>query len=165
MTTIRKREIRKYRRRLHRTVALYLALKAWCAGINCIVLSRSELIKFFDMENTPGIRMSEIEKDMKPWFKGFKPYHRENNNTYVTWLFLLQSDDTSFLPPGSNLSTSPGVKKLIEGLAGGERKVILLSEILGETGVPTQRDMITELTLLTAGLMSPTSTTHIKLNS
>ena len=101
--------------------------------------------------------MAEIQKDMKPSFKGFKPYYRENDNTYVNWLFLSQSDDISFLPSGSNLSTGPGVKKLIEGLAGGGRTVVLLSEILGATGVPTQKDMVTELTLLTAGLTSPPS--------
>ena len=159
MATIREREVRRYRFRLHRIVSLYLALKAWCGDVNCIVLSRSELLKFFNMESTPGIRMAEIEKDMKPWFKGFKPYYRENDNTYVNWLFLSQSVDISFLPSGSNLSTSLGVKKLIEGLAGGGRKIVVLSEILGAGGVPTQKDMVTELTLLTAGLTSPRTLT------
>ena len=154
MATIQKRENRIYRLRLHRIVSLYLALKAWCADVNCIAVSRSELLKFFGMDSTPEKRMAEIEKDMKPWFKGFKTYHRENANTYVNWLFLSQSADRSFLPPGSTLSTSTGVKKLIEGLGGGA-STVLLSEILGASGVPTQKDMVTELTLLTAGLSSP----------
>src|SRR5712691_7254976 len=128
--TIRQREVKRYRRRLHRIVSLFLALKAWCSDVNCIVLSRTELLKFFGMDSTPGSRMAEIQMDMKPWFKGFKPYYRENDNTYVNWLFLSRSEDMSFLPLGSNLSTSPGVKRLIEGLASGGRKIVLLSEIL-----------------------------------
>lgn len=155
MTTIREREIRTHRLRLHRKVSLYLALKAWCAGANCIALSRSELLKFFHMDSTPAERMAEIQKDMKPWFKGFRPYYRENGNTYVNWLFLTQSEDISFLPLGSHLSTSPGVKKLIDGLGGGATKVALLSELLGDAGVPTEKDMASELTLLSAGLSSP----------
>jgi len=62
--TIQQREVRRYRGRLHRIVSLYLALKAWGTGVNCLVLSRSELLKFFKMDSTPGSRMAEIEKDM-----------------------------------------------------------------------------------------------------
>lgn len=163
MATIREREIKRYRLRLHRIVSLYLALKAWCGGVNCIVLSRSELLRFFDMESTPGSRMPKIQNDIRPWFKGFKPYYRENDKTYVHWLFLSQSEDMSFLPSGSNLSTSSAViRKLIDGSGSGATKIALLSEILGSAGVPTQQDMTTELTLLTAGLSSPP--THIKPN-
>jgi hypothetical protein len=155
MPTIREREIRRYRRRLHRIVSLYLALKAWGGGVNCLVLSRSELLRFFNMESTPETRMSEIQKDMKPWFKGFKPYYREKDRTYVHWLFLSQHEDLSFLPSGSNLSTSSTViKRLIDGAETGSTKTGLLSEIL-EGKVPTQKEMVTELTLLTAGLSSP----------
>lgn len=119
MATIRQREIRSYRLRLHRTVGLYLALKAWRGGVNCIALSRLEVRQFFAMDSTPKKRMGEIQNDLKPWFKGFKPYYRDgNDNTYVQRLFLSQGED-------------------------------------GVLGVPSQKDMITELTLLTAGLSSP----------
>jgi hypothetical protein len=164
MATIREREIRRYRLRLHRIVSLYLALKAWCAHVNCIVLSRSELLHFFDMESTPAARMAEIQKDMKPWFKGFKPYYRENNPTYVHWLFLSQSEDLSFLPPGSNLSTSSGVvRKLIDGSGSGVTKVALLSDILDDKGIPSQEHMVAELARLTAGLRSPSASTKISI--
>jgi hypothetical protein len=160
MATIRQREIKRYRLRLHRIVSLYLALKAWCRDVNCIVLSRSELLNFSDMESTPASRMAEIQKDMKPWFKGFNCYYRENDHTYVHWLFLSQSEDLSFLPPRSNLSTSSAVvRRLIDGSGSGATKVALLSEILDDSGVPTQKDMVTELTLLTAGLRSPSAPT------
>jgi hypothetical protein len=131
MKTIREREIRKYRLRLHRIISLYLVLKAWYAGVNCIAISRSELLKFFAMDTTPESRMAEIERDMKPWFKGFKPYYRENNQTYVNWLFVSQSADLSFLPDGSNLSTGSAViTKLIQASGGGTARIALLSEIL-----------------------------------
>ena len=160
MATIREREIKRYRLRLHRIVSLYLAIKAWCGHVNCIVLSRSELLNFFHMESTPASRMAEIQKDMKPWFKGFKCYYRENDNTYVHWLFLSQSEDLSFLPPGSNLSTSSAVvRRLIDGSGTGATKVALLSEILENGGIPTQIEMVTELTLLTAGLRLPLAPT------
>jgi hypothetical protein len=160
VATIREVEIRRYRLRLHRIVSLYLALRAWCRNVNCIVLSRSELLKFFDMESTPAARMAEIQKDMTPWFKGFKAYYRENDHTYVHWLFLSQSEDLSFLPPGSNLSTSSAVvRKLIDGSGSGATKVALLSDILEDGGIPTQKDMVAELALLTAGLRSPSAST------
>jgi hypothetical protein len=157
MATIRQREIRSYRLRLHRTVGLYLALKAWRGGVNCIALSRLEVRQFFAMDSTPKQRMGEIQNDLKPWFKGFKTYYREGDNTYVQWLFLSQGEDTSFLPAGSTLSSLSAVKSLIEGLGSSAPKTSLFSDVSGMLGVPSQKDMITELTLLTAGLNSPTA--------
>ena len=155
MATIREREIKRYRLRLHRIVGLYLALKAWCRGVNCIALSRSEVRQFFNIDSTPKQRMTEIQNDLKPWFRGFKPYYRENDNTYVQWLFLSQGEDTSCLPAGSTFSSLGVVKSLIEGLGAEAPKTSLFSDISGGLAVPSQKDMITELTLLTAGLTSP----------
>lgn len=113
MATIRQREVRSYRLRLHRTGGLYLALKSWRGGVNCIALSRPEILQFCVMDSTPRQRMGEIQNDLKPWFKGFKPYYRESDNSYVQWLFLSQVEDISFLPAGSTLSSLAGVKSLI----------------------------------------------------
>ena len=136
MATIRQREIRRYRLRLHRIVGLYLALKAWCRGINCIALARLEVRQFFAMDSTPRQRMTEIQSDLEPWFKGFKPYYRENDNTYVQWLFLSQGKDISFLPEGSTLSSLGAVKHLINGLGAEAPKTSLFSDISG--GSPFQ---------------------------
>jgi len=133
-------------------VGLYLALKAWGKGTSYIALSRLEVLQFFDMESTPGQRMEGIRNDLKPWFKGFKCYYRENDKTYVQWLFLAQSEDISFLPATSTLSGLAAVKSLIGGLGEGAPKTILFSDI---SGVPSPNDMITSLALLTSGLKLP----------
>ena len=46
-------EIKKNRRRQARILALYLTIKAWVHDLECIVVSRDDLIKFFGFDEVP----------------------------------------------------------------------------------------------------------------
>ena len=116
--SIRSKEVEdKYRPRLHRTVGVYLALKAWTRGFDCIVLSRNDLLRFFDMKFTPRDRMEQIEKDVRPWFQGFVTSRpRPNNPTFVNYLFLIRREkDESYFSSGTSLSRG-GVKLLVKNV-------------------------------------------------
>lgn len=146
-----------YRPRLHRSVGVYLALEAWTHGIDCIVLSRKNLLEFFDMKVTPGDRMEQIRRDLKPWFQGFIPScPRLNNQTFVNYLFLVRREkDTSYVK--APLSRR-GVKLLIEQINKSDDpkapKTAFFSQVVSED-VPTQEKLLSELVLLASGLEPP----------
>jgi hypothetical protein len=159
--TIREEEVEdKYRPRLHRTVGVYLALKAWTRGFDCIVLSRKDLFGFFAMKSTPRERLEQIRKDVRPWFRGFvASCPRPNNPTFVNYLFLIRrKKDESYFSSGTALSRN-GVKLLIQKVNSsddpGTPKTALFSEFVSEGKVPTQEDILSELVLVVSGLEAP----------
>lgn len=156
--SIREREVEdEYRPRLHRTVGVYLALKAWTFGFACIVLSRRELLSFFGMKSTPRDRIDQIKKDLKPWFHGFIPSRpKPNNPTFVNYLFLIRREnDQSYFSSATALSRS-GVKQLVANVNGsnspGAPKAAFFPECLSGGGVPTQEQILSELVLTVSGL-------------
>jgi hypothetical protein len=147
-----------YRPRLHRAVGVYLSLKAWTHGFDCIVLSRKNLLEFFDMKATPANRMEQIRTDLRPWFQGFILSHNQPNNpTFVNFLFLVRRDkETSYF----KTPLSPkGVKLLIEQINNSDDprapKTALFSQVASEGRVPTQEELLSELVLVVSGLVSP----------
>ncbi len=150
----------KYRPRLHRTVGVYLALKAWTRGFDCIVLSRKDLFGFFAMKSTPSERMEQIRKNVRPWFRGFvASCPRPNNPTFVNYLFLIRrKKDESYFSSGTALSPS-GVKLLIQIVNSsdnpGTPKTALFSKFVSDGKVPTQEDILSELVLVVSGLEAP----------
>ena len=55
-------------RRLHRVIANFFAVKAWCLGANCVILDRKVLNELLSLERIKGIREQWIEEDMQRWF-------------------------------------------------------------------------------------------------
>jgi len=157
---IRQHEVEEeYRPRLHRTVGAYLALKAWIHDFDCIVLSRNDLEKFFDIKSTPVHRMEQIKRDIKPWFQGFKSYHRENDRTYVNYLVLLRrEEDIAHFSSSIELSDRSArllIKKVNSSNESKAPKTALFSEVVNEGKVPTQKEILSELVLVVAGLELP----------
>jgi hypothetical protein len=148
----------KYRPRLHRTVGVYLALKAWTRGFDCIVLCRRELLSFFEMKVTPRDRMEQIRKDVKPWFGGFVASRpRPNNSTFVNYLFLIRREkDETYFSSGTSLS-SRGVKLFVNTVNDkpGAPKTVFFRECVSGGSVPTQEDILFELVLVVSGLKAP----------
>ncbi len=146
--SIRDKEVEdKFRPRLHRAVGIYLALKAWTRGFDCIVLSREELLGFFDMKNTPQDRMEQIRKDIRPWFQGFVASRPKSNNpTFVKYLFLIRrKEDESHFLRGTSLSNS-GVKLLVKKVNSsdnpGAPKTAFFRECVSDGRVPTQEEIL-----------------------
>lgn len=157
--TTREHEVEdNYRPRLHRSVGVYLALKAWTHGIDCIVLSRKQLLQFFDMKVTAGYRMSRIKMDLKPWFKGFiLSCPRPNNPTFVNFLFLgrREKDTVYFSSPLSRRGIQLLIEQINKSDDSGAPKTAFFSQIASEGGVPTQEKLLSELVLLVSGLEPP----------
>ena len=147
-------EVKNNRRRQTRVLALYLTLKAWIHDLECVVVSRDDLRKFFGFDNTTN-RIEQIKKDMKPYFKEHKVYYREGSNTYVHYLFFLKNaDDISRVPSGSHLPRNKKiVNQMIAGMDAGGPKTALLTTLVDE--VPSESQIISELAKLASGLEAP----------
>jgi ABC-type cobalt transport system substrate-binding protein len=145
-------EVKNNRRRQTRVLALYLTLKAWIHDLDCVVVSREDLIKFFGFDNTTKDRIEQIKKDMKPYFKEHKVYYREGSTTYVHYLFFLKNaGDISRLPSGSHLPLNKKiVNQLIAGMDTGGPKTALLTTLVAE--VPSESQIISGLARLASGL-------------
>ncbi|HEX8652217.1 MAG TPA: hypothetical protein VF708_15355 [Pyrinomonadaceae bacterium] len=155
---IREREVEdKYRLRLHRIVAHYLAIRAWCNGFDCIVLSRNNLKKLFDIDSTPEPRIEQIKRDIKPWLKDFQPYYSkyDRKKTHVDYLFLFREKDALPKPEDSYFPDIPAVRKAIKkintSIEPKSPKAVLFSDLIGGEA-PTEEEIISRLTLLAVGL-------------
>jgi hypothetical protein len=148
-------EIKKNRRRQARILALYLTIKAWVHDLECIVVSRDDLTKFFGFDNTTKDRIEQIKKDMKAYFKEHKVYYHEGSNTFVHYLFFLKNtDDISRLPSGSHLPLNKKiVNQLIAGMDTDGPKTALLTSLVDE--VPSESQIISELARFASGLEAP----------
>lgn len=156
--TIAEREIRRYRNRLGRTIGLYLALFAWKAGLDGVVLMREDIQGFFGISNTGSQRMDQIVSTITPWFEYHKPYYREGSGTYLHYLFLSKSDLKPYLPSVRFLSQSKMpkrsvVQKVLAGLDQNAPKLKLFSMLVEE--MPKQSNIIADLALFTAGMKTP----------
>lgn len=157
-TNIAEREIKRYRDRLGRTIGLYLALFAWKAGLDGVVLTREDLQGFFGISNTGSQRIEQIVSTTTPWFEYHKPYYREGSGTYLHYLFLSKSSLEPYLPSGPSLAPSKMpkrsvVQKVLAGLDQNAPKLKLLSSLVEE--IPKQSDIIKDLALFTAGMKTP----------
>lgn len=152
---VREREVMKYRLRQDRIFGLYLAIKAWHNSLDCVVLSRKDLLQFFDMETTPTDRMEQFREHIEPWFRGYKPYYRENDKIYVNFLFLVRGKDVSHLPSSPNLSDIKVVRKLINNTDPNLPKTALFGDLADDHKVPTHGKMVAELSKLITGLTAP----------
>lgn len=63
---IAEREIKRYRDRLGRTIGLYLALFAWKAGLDGVVLMREDIQGFFGISNTGSQRIDQDRVNHHP---------------------------------------------------------------------------------------------------
>jgi hypothetical protein len=157
-TTIHDREIKRYRLRLSRTVGLYLAMFAWKAGLDGVVLMRQDIQEFFGIDNTGRPRMDQIIENITPWFRYSKVYHREKSDTYVHYLFLSKSELELHIPSSQSLSQDKEPKR---------RTVVRVLDAMGQTAprlrlfaslveeMPKQSDIIADLALFTAGVKTP----------
>jgi len=55
-------------RRLHRIIANFFAVKAWCRGVDCVILDRKVLNELLTLERIKTVRVEWMRQDMKRWF-------------------------------------------------------------------------------------------------
>ncbi|PYI93623.1 MAG: hypothetical protein DME97_05035 [Verrucomicrobia bacterium] len=134
----------------HHIIGHYLAVQAWLRGLDCIVLDRVDLEFFFGLKRFKSARVRWLKDDLLPWFPFQEDYYRTSAPSSIHSLFLARVAISTFLPPGSMRTD-----QRIERMATGSPKTALFfdSEWLKER--PSEGDMISQLSLLAAGIATP----------
>ncbi len=92
-------------RRQHRVIGNFLAMQAWLLGVDCIVLVRSDLVKFLDLERFKSKRVQWLLEDLRPWFLYQKDYYKSSSPSSIHSLFLSRVPIGPHLPKGSMTTT------------------------------------------------------------
>ncbi len=142
---------RPFCRRQHRLIAHYLALQAWLRGLECIVLSRADLMRFFDLARFKSARIKWLQADIKPWFPHQEGYYKSSSPSSIHSLFLARVPIDPHLPRGS-MPTSDRIRRMAPNSPRTEPFIPF-----GAVAVaPNEDEILRELTFLTTGLATPT---------
>lgn len=119
-------------------------------GLDCIVLTRSDLEAFLGLERFKSSRVTWLCEDLKPWFPHQTPYYKTSSPSSIHSLFLARVDMAPHLPKGSMTTdlriskiaaTAPKTQKFIpEGLP---------------WKPPLEQDIVAQLAVISAGLAVP----------
>jgi hypothetical protein len=144
-------EYREACRRQHRLIGNYLAVEAWCRGLDCIVLNRLHLETLFGLTRLTKARIGWIREDLQPWF----PYSAEygwGRSRSPSWstatLFLSRSPIKEHLPTGK-MSDEDRIKRM----AAGSPRTALFTR--GKSKIPDDAEMVSRLARFAAGLDAP----------
>ena len=152
------------RRRDDRILAHYLMIQCWLHELDCIVLTRQNLLDFFEIETVHqrptrvGFHdfVDRFLVDIKPWFPySFRvvPQYGVREEYYdapVTSLFLSRYSESDELGDGS-LSDKARIKQLRR--CGIETE--MAENILPKWKLPTVDEMLAESALISAGVDKP----------
>ncbi len=145
-------------RRQHRIVAQYLAVQAWQRRLDCIVLVRNDLEKFLGLKRFKAARVGWLREDFEPWFPYQSPYYRTVSPSSIHSLFLSRVPIKLHLPSGA-MSSEQRINQMEDDAPPTAR----FSETLSAADVPTEKDIVAELAVLSAGLDAPAIPTKKKL--
>jgi hypothetical protein len=137
---------RGFCQRQHKILGFYLANLAWKNGVDCIVLSGTELKAFLDLEKIKqDSRLESFIKDIKPWF----PYHEthvKGNRESLASIFLSRHALNGFIPTGT-MSDEERIEKMMA--AGGPKSILFWC--IHKKSI-CERDVVNDLALLASGL-------------
>ncbi len=136
-------------RRKHRVLGHYLAIQAWLRKLDCIVLLRGDLKYFLGLKKLNGIRIGWLKDDLKPWFPFQKAYYKSNATSSINSLYLSRIDIATHLHKES-MTTDQRISRLATDAPKTEK-------FLAKTSFkpPSEDDIVSILTLVTAGLRDP----------
>lgn len=116
-------------RRSHKLLGNYLALWAWTHDVDCVVLGRSTLLGFLDLQRMQNKRIDWLTTDIKPLFTHSQTLVEAKTKNYMT-LYLSRVP----LPPASfigTMSDDARVKQLsVSGVAAAKVTIPTESEIV-----------------------------------
>lgn len=137
-------------RRHHRVIGHYVAVKAWILGLDCIVLSRVELERFLGLQRFKATRVRWLKEDLKPWFPRQVAYYKTRSPSSIHSLYLSRVEIESHLAKGTMTN-----KRRISRMAADAPSTGLFSENLKPSEIPDEKQMVSELAVIAAGLDSP----------
>ena len=133
---------REYITRTHRTLAAYLSLFAWTRGLDCVVLDRHEIVRFWGIaKRVEDQRIDWLKEDIKEYFPHLKALY-SNNATKFGSVFLSRKEF-----PSSSFSESISDKKRAEWLTANGIVTAIVK-------LPSDVKMLTQLASIIHGLAS-----------
>lgn len=137
-------------RRQHRVLGQYLAMQVWIRGLECIVLQRRDLEKFLGLERFKSSRVRWLREDLKPWFPCQEAHYQTASPSSIHSLYLSRSPMDAHLPTGS-MTVDARLKKMAKNAP--------RTELFLKQGYPwrppTERDIVSQLAAISAGLATP----------
>lgn len=132
--------------RLHRVIANFFAVKAWCRGADCVILDRKVLDKILNLERMKGSRVKWMRQDMKQWFPYIQAIKYDQKDS-VGSLYLSRINIDDFMVDAM-YDTERARKMNKKGV-----NTIIFSSRMSKFF--SEDSMITELSLLASGLKLP----------
>ena len=138
-------------RRQHRVIGQYLAMQAWKRGLDCIVLERDNLEFFLGLEQFKSTRLRWLREDLKPWFPHQVAHYNTIAASLIGALYLSRVPIERHLPSGS-MTVDERLKKMAPGTP---KTQLFLKQTNIRWRPPTEKDMVSQLAVITAGLAIP----------
>ncbi|MBY0230441.1 MAG: hypothetical protein K2W96_14245 [Gemmataceae bacterium] len=80
---------REYVRRIHRTMAAYLSVLAWTRNLDCVAITRNEILRFWGIaKRVEKQRLVWLKNDIKHYFSTVKFLYHSEGSTKFGSLFL-----------------------------------------------------------------------------
>jgi hypothetical protein len=136
-------------RRQHRVIGNYLAMEAWLSGVDCIVLERSDLERFLQLERFKSTRVKWLLEDLRPWFSYQEPYYRTSSPSSIHSLYLSRVPITAHLPKGP-MTTALRINRMGEDAP----KTMLFSKVPSRK-LHDEKKIVAQLAQLASGLVAP----------
>ena len=136
-------------KRQHRVIGNFLTMQAWLLGVDCIVLTRSDLEKFLDLERFKSTRVKWLLQDLRPWFPYQEDYYKTSSPSSIHSLFLSRVQIKHHLPKGS-MTTSQRINRMLDEAP----KTKLFSEAPSGK-MHDESQIVSQLAQLASGLIEP----------
>lgn len=129
--------------RNHKSLGMYLAIKAWLKGVDCIAIDRDEIKSHFGIKSLSTQRVAELAADVKDLFPFCVILHPTRNTVGTV---CLSRSKLPFLYEGMIIDPIVGMKRITsEGI-----KLVRIK-------LPTPETVVSDLALMTNGFDVPTS--------
>ena len=130
---------REHVRRTHQTMAAYLSMIAWTRNLDCVVLERDEIVRFWgDVRRVEQQRIDWLQSDVNQYFPYFEKLSYESNKFASVYLSRRRFPTEAFSDAMSDTTRSQNLTD------NGCRTAVV--------SLPTELEMLTQLTLVIHGL-------------
>jgi hypothetical protein len=135
---------REFFRRIHRTMAAYLAMVAWRRNLDCVSIERDEIVRLWGIsKRVENQRLEWLKHDVKPAFAFFKNLNFTGRTKKFAGVFLARRE----FPTGAFDDALSNVKR-----AQLLTRMGLSAEVIS---LPPEEEMLRVLTTVIHGLGDP----------
>lgn len=132
---------RETHRRSHRILGMFLALRAWHMGVDCVAVNRVSLLRFLELERMRDQRVDWIRDDIKDLFPHVWTTVSSGTNIYATAYFSRFP-----IPQDGRLGTMSDTKRC--------ERLTELGLKTAHVTVPRENDLVRHIALASHGLIS-----------